>query len=88
MSSKTSQNPTIKPSNILEEKPIVAQDLKKTDEKDNTCEEKALVNDSSSTSGTVLKHSSKLKDEADPVNLQVISFCVLDNSEDTEKSPK
>ena len=26
-------------------------------------------------------------DEADPVNLQVISFCVLDNSEDTEKSP-
>ena len=27
------------------------------------------------------------KDEADHVNLQVISFCVLDNSEDTEKSP-
>ena len=28
-----------------------------------------------------------MKDETDPVNLQVISFCVLDNSEDTEKSP-
>ena len=53
VSSKTSQNPTTKTSNIEEEKPIIAEDLKKTDEKDNTCEEKALVNDSSTTSGTM-----------------------------------
>ena len=31
--------------------------------------------------------NSLFKDDADPVNLQVISFCVLDNSDDTEKSP-
>ena len=31
--------------------------------------------------------NSLFKDEAEPVKLQAISFCVLDNSEDTEKSP-
>merc|ERR1712141_233642 len=71
------QNPTIKPSNILEEKPIVAQDLKKTDEKDNTCEEKALVNDSSTTSDnsedTEKSPNELLKDNVeDPIDVNFI----------------
>jgi len=62
VSSKTSQNPTTKASNIQEEKPIIAEDLKKTDEKDNTCEEKALVNDSSTTSDNS-EDTEKIPDE-------------------------
>ena len=53
VSSKASQIPTNKPSNILEEKPIVAQNLKKTDEKDNTCEEKAIGRDGRRREGDV-----------------------------------